>query len=181
MAWQCFMVEEYEPYVQWFTICSNKHRVVIQEQMQTEFEGASSEPPSGWPDHCSECGVVITDDDTRSRMGSHTWRNVETGEIYKTLNDAGVGAMFDASRWTPSSWRGPDGLSLSVVLPPLKLPYQPTVWHIDGPAGGQDNAPAWTRQGTPPNITASPSILTGDYHGFLQNGALTDSLPDRPL
>lgn len=42
------------------------------------------------------------------------------------------------------------------------------------PSGGH-----WTRTGTPPTITASPSILTPRYHGFLQGGVLTDDLDRR--
>ena len=31
----------------------------------------------------------------------------------------------------------------------------------------------WTREGEPPNITAHPSIITGNYHGWLKNGILS--------
>lgn len=39
-------------------------------------------------------------------------------------------------------------------------------WHGEG----------WSLTGEIPNITASPSINTHGYHGFLQNGVLTDDL-----
>lgn len=51
---------------------------------------------------------------------------------------------------------------------------------IDGPAYHWDETTkktvysggGWTRTGDPPNVTAAPSINTGDWHGFLQNGVL---------
>lgn len=39
---------------------------------------------------------------------------------------------------------------------------------------------AWTVTGDPPNITVSPSInAVGDYHGWLQNGVLSDDCEGR--
>lgn len=38
----------------------------------------------------------------------------------------------------------------------------------------------WTVNGDPPNISVSPSInAVGDYHGWLQNGVLSDDCEGR--
>lgn len=161
--------------MQWFVYCPNRHRTVVLdmpfEYDDNAFLDTPYDPPgSAWPETCPECSLSIE----RSRMGYRMYRRPETGEEKRKVWEFGIGAMFDAS-WLP--WKGPDGLSLSVVLPPGG---QNDVWHIDGPAGGTDRRP-WTRTGVPPLVTASPSILTPRYHGHLQNGILTDSLGDRPL
>ena len=132
-----------------------------------------------WPTRCS-CGYEFIDSDRWQVLGRRLYEN-DSGER-RILDipwraEAGVptwepGAMFDAY-WLDKWGEGPDGLHLSVLLPP-----DGHVWHVDGPSS---SGGGWTRSGTPPAITASPSILTPRYHGFLQNGVLTDSLPDRPL
>lgn len=43
-------------------------------------------------------------------------------------------------------------------------------WDMDGP---MSNGPGWERAGDPPHITAAPSIVAGDYHGWLRGGVLT--------
>lgn len=75
--------------------------------------------------------------------------------------------------WIPKgdSWTGPDGLCLSVCLP------DGTHWMIDGPSSS--DGPGWERSGTPPLITARPSILTRQYHGWLTDGVLSDDLDGR--
>lgn len=41
-------------------------------------------------------------------------------------------------------------------------------------------APAWTREGEPPNVSAHPSINhVGHYHGWLTNGVLSDDCEGR--
>lgn len=137
-----------------------------------------------WPTRCA-CGREFDQVDFGRGFGgggdawqvlTHAlYRRVDGGAGEWPVRDLPPGAMFDA-QWLP--WKGPDGLSLSVSLPPDEPDGHNHVWHVDGPSSSGGH---WTRTGTPPNITASPSILTGKYHGFLQGGVLTDSLPDRPL
>jgi hypothetical protein len=44
----------------------------------------------------------------------------------------------------------------------------------------KDNTRGWTITGEPPNLTASPSIdIKGKYHGWLQNGVLSDDVEGR--
>lgn len=137
-----------------------------------------------WPTHCT-CGYEF--DQTNFAEGhasnSDVWqvlthamyvrKDGESGEW--PVSDLPPGAMFDAF-WLP--WKGDDGISLSVVLPPDEPDRMNHVWHVDGPSSSGGH---WTRSGDPPKVTATPSILTGKYHGFLTDGALTDSLSDRPL
>jgi hypothetical protein len=72
--------------------------------------------------------------------------------------------------------RPPDGHVL-VVRVPSRLCIGRD-WNVDGPA---NNCPGWTRTGTPPNVTARPSIGkyladgSFDYHGWLRNGELVDA------
>lgn len=47
------------------------------------------------------------------------------------------------------------------------------VWCIDRRSSNGDG---WQVTGEWPNITCAPSIVAGDYHGFLRNGAFTPDL-----
>lgn len=52
---------------------------------------------------------------------------------------------------------------------------------VDG-ATTDDGDGGWTVTGEPPLITVSPSInVVGLYHGFLQNGVLSDDVEGRKL
>lgn len=43
-----------------------------------------------------------------------------------------------------------------------------------------DQKPGWTVTGEAPNLTVTPSInVEGVYHGFIQNGMITDDLEGR--
>lgn len=126
-----------------------------------------------WPARCA-CGYVFVADDHWQVFTESIYRNDATGEEWP-MRSLPPGAMYDAwwyrgddGRGVGSEKVGPDGLCLCVCLPPGGgLDY----WHIDGPAKGGGS---WTRTGTVPNITARPSILTPNYHGFLTDGVLRD-------
>ena len=54
------------------------------------------------------------------------------------------------------------------------------LWNEQIGREGKKPLPAWTRTGEAPFITASPSInWVGKYHGWLQNGILTDDCEGR--
>jgi hypothetical protein len=103
--------------------------------------------------------------------GEPLYRRVDTGETF-VLGEAPVGAMYFADWMIHGAInRGPDGHCLIVVTP-----YNP--WNVDGgyelPSPGE-----WTRTGTPPNVTAHPSIGQGrrpdgswTYHAWLRDGRL---------
>jgi hypothetical protein len=117
-----------------------------------------------WPTHCS-CGYEFRVDDE--------WQ-VNQEPVYEAADGRRAwtspahhrkptpGAMFDTF-WRPQL-RKADGLAISVVCP------NGAVWCIDDQATGGGY---WTREGTAPCLTVSPSIVAGDYHGHLQNGVLT--------
>lgn len=96
------------------------------------------------------------------------WRNPESG-VVGTLTDHGAGAMFDAF-WMGASYAGPDGHHWSLILPPGRGNVD--VWSMFGPAS---NGGGWEISGEAPMLTASPSIQSGSYHGFLRNGVLVDA------
>ncbi len=50
-------------------------------------------------------------------------------------------------------------------------------WCVDQRESGGTNG--WTVTGVPPCITARPSILSVDYHGWLTDGVLSDDLEGR--
>ncbi len=122
-----------------------------------------------WPVRC-DCGYVFADDDPRQTNQSPLYRAPDGREYTLRLGDAPPGAMWDAP-WFADDWHGPDGRCLTVVLPSGEH------WVIDGPSSG--NGPGWTRTGEPPHITVQPSIAARRYHGWLQNGVLTDDMEGR--
>lgn len=137
--------------------------------------GAPPDDDPRWPTKCS-CGFAFTDAHVHQLHGRQISRRVDTGEEM-ILEETPSGAMWDA--WWfhsdrreykgPGSFVGPDGISLNVKLP------NGSEWMVDAPA---NNGPGWTRSGTPPKVTASPSILVHDrpgragYHGWLRDGVL---------
>lgn len=124
-----------------------------------------------WPTHC-ECGYAFTADDEWQLFYERLYRDPRDGREYG-LRDAPTGAMWDAT-WLADireyTERSPDGRILHLMLP------DGTEWNIDSKA---QNGPGWTRTGEPPRVSASPSILSPGYHGFLRDGVLTDDLEGR--
>lgn len=122
-----------------------------------------------WPTHCS-CGYEFGPDAYPQTFFAAIYLTPEGKEVViRDCEDldgaepAPPGAMWYAD-WF--SWKGPDGRSLAVMTPG-------GVWLVDGPASNS-NRP-WQRTGTPPNVTANPSIQIGTrYHGWLRDGALVE-------
>jgi len=62
----------------------------------------------------------------------------------------------------------------------VKLPGHPTgvIWAMR--EQGTDGHSSWVITGTPPNVTATPSInFVGVYHGFVTAGVVTDDCEGR--
>lgn len=66
--------------------------------------------------------------------------------------------------------------------PPLcvQIPGVPSDWTFYVDSKSSDGVSGWAVTGEPPNITVSPSIHAfGVYHGWLQNGVLSDDIDGR--
>lgn len=129
-----------------------------------------------WPTHCA-CGYEFLEDDEWQVTCNAMY--TDGHRMWNRVYDLPAGALFNAF-WRHGHFGerpGPDGIIWNLMLPPNG---SGTLWCIDGPSTGE-NPGYWTRTGAAPNFTITPSILTGQYHGHVTDGVLTDSLPDRPL
>lgn len=142
-----------------------------------------------WPSKCSYCGRMfgpLDVDGVCSFAGNDQNDQVSQEPFYTDgvgnkwpMDRLPVGAMFDAT------WRqdGPDGISLTVVLPYPNQDARNGFWHVDCPASNSDTG--WQRTGDPkskpPTVSATPSIATSWYHSHLTNGVLGDDLENRTM
>lgn len=151
------------------------HNVSVVIEPDTAFDSpyeGKGDIPNGmeqldprWPTHCS-CGYEFLGEDHWQINYERLHRTPE-GALVVT-HDAPAGAMWFACWYEEEKlYTGPDGHSLMVMCPPGQSPMDH--WHVDGPAS---SGGGWTRTGTPPEVTVSPSIQTPRYHGFLRNGYL---------
>jgi len=136
-----------------------------------------------WPTHCA-CGYEFTTEDPRQLSVEEIYVRADTGEE-TTIRDAPAGAMWWCD-WMGDHWHPQLGRPFAVKLP------DGTDWMPDIPAEnctmpddhGQERHHCWIVKGELPNITVSKdgptcaagagSIQSANYHGFLQNGYLTD-------
>jgi len=139
----------------------------------TEAWPRTARSSRAWPRTCQACPYRFGPDDVWQDFVAPIWRRTDDGAEFldSRRTDPGwplppmpIGSMYD-TWWMHglSDYVGADGLALTVVCPG-GLP-----WNIDGPSSGK--GAHWTRTGTPPLITAQPSISIGgaseDYHGWL--------------
>lgn len=131
----------------------------------SEFTGAGRDDiphdDPRWPTHC-ECGYAFEPEDQWQHNLNRCFLPQGKAEPMFSLPNAPPGAMW-YSDWWPQ--KGPDGRALTVRTPGGD-------WLIDAPARNS-NTP-WTRTGVPPKVTAHPSILVGEYHGWLRDGVLVE-------
>lgn len=123
-----------------------------------------------WPKTCS-CGYEFKSDDQWQHNRIRLFVRKDTGEKM-TLHAAPSGAMWYADWYPDELKRAPDGRVLVVKTPAGD-------WNVDSKSS---NGPGWTRTGTPPKVTATPSIGIGTnpdgswkYHGWLRDGKLVDA------
>jgi len=129
-----------------------------------------------WPPTCASCGYRFLEGDSWQLFWEplyavcpHDADQAPQPGLW-TRRTLPPGAMYWAP-WEAPDERGPEGLGGLVVTLPDGSP-----WNIDGAAwrSGEQRVPrAWTRTGTPPLVTARPSILTPTYHGWLTDGVLS--------
>lgn len=126
-----------------------------------------------WPKVCEKCGQSFVRTDVRQWNQAECYIRGDTGEkvAFRGYADKGLaGGLFDAW-WLHGHKRvkggvtygfvGPDGIALVAICP------NGLAWEVDGPSS---NGTGWTRSGdprTPGTLSATPSIIAGDYHGWL--------------
>ncbi len=120
-----------------------------------------------WPVECM-CGYRFAEDDARQIFTNPLYSDGK-GNSWP-IRELPPGAMYVTPWANARNVNGWTGDAIQVVLPDGRE------WCITGPSS---NGGGWTVTGTMPAITASPSILVPGYHGFLQNGVLTDDLDGR--
>lgn len=118
--------------------------------------------------NCSESSPYVyeTSDGRCYHLGDHPI-TTESGEA---IDPAPVGAMWDCD-WMHGCHendtcydRNNDGMVLCVRTPGGD-------WVIDAPSR---NGGFWSRTGTAPDITVTPSIVQPGYHGWLRDGCLVE-------
>lgn len=119
-----------------------------------------------FPTQCL-CGYHFVDADMWQYGHAVILRDARTGNEY-TMRNVPVGAMWHAPWMLPFQEHNHAGDPKGPIIVRLPGGYD---WNIDGlsKSGGY-----WTRQGVPPALTVTPSILVPTYHGFLRDGVLTD-------
>jgi hypothetical protein len=197
-AVQCFLLEPTDQVQQWLRRYAGEHgdcpvngyhnaRVRIEDAPAELSESGTylaghdnhSHDDPRWPKKC-ECGYRFKKADEWQLFRELIYTRSDNGEEV-TLQSAPPGAMWNA-KWMklsreqgykgPGEFVGPDGRCLYVKLP------DNSDWCVDGPA---TNGPGWKRTGTPPNVTAWPSIGTHNqdgtwrYHGWLRDGQLVEA------
>jgi hypothetical protein len=163
------------------------------------FEIADDDPR--WPTHCT-CGRAFTDDDERQQWAEEIFIRTDTGAEVTThstivpddcelvspgaVQDLWWYARFDGSDGSLglNPDRPKDGIIVGIHCPYMDERKATQVWCVDQRATGE-SAGFWTRTGDPRNpstFNATPSIAIGVktgpgyYHGFAQNGVLTDHI-----
>ena len=125
------------------------------------------------PDGCSLTTTIYEAPDGRRYDSGHGPVTLPSGEV---VEPAPVGAMWDADWFRGEKHqsglaydRNPDGVVLCVRTPGGD-------WVIDGPSfTNRVETGSWSRTGTIPNVTATPSIhIPGKYHGWLRDGYLVE-------
>lgn len=105
-------------------------------------------------------------------------RRVDTGEVFKTWAELPPGAMMDCDYLKESALPEAEAKALPANHFRLRKHPDGRVIMVKTPGGDwildqiSSQGNFWTRTGEPPNITAHPSIIAGDYHGWLRNGVL---------
>jgi len=143
-----------------------------------DTEGAPDIPEDGDPrvPTTCDCGHIFSPHTTSTSSG-RWYRDPRDGSTFRHLAQAPAGAMWYApylldGRWSlsPEYIRDHEGKRPPVVV---QLPAG-GAWCVDERArsNGQVHGTGWTVTGEAPKLTASPSILTPSYHGFLTDGVL---------
>jgi len=151
-------------------IADEIHEPPVRKGGKDGFEGDPR-----WPAKCASCDYVFGESDQWQVNYELLYRGAPDGRLH-VLRENPPGATWIAD-WFPDEgpngqWTGPDGKVWCIMLP------SGMEWIVYGHSSGPDKGPKgpkWSVQGVPPDITVSPSIhQVGYYHGFIQNGVITD-------
>jgi hypothetical protein len=167
--------------------CHNAEVVIGQVEKESKYNGTGEDDFDHssllWPKVCEACGRVFHDDDQWQHNFKRLFRDLRNGNLYK-LHDLPPGAMYYADWYQDNYFSPSDGKCLVVVLPNARRHH----WIVDSRASNctlpdDKEHRCWVREGVPPKVTVSKngktcsagagSILSDEYHGFLQNGFLT--------
>jgi hypothetical protein len=131
-----------------------------------------------WPTRCAACSYEFKPGDEWQLSHDPEHRRADTGEL-TTMREAPAGAMWFAPWYAEHS-------SLGSPIHQQERPGQPHLivktpggdWNIDQKSR---NGNGWSWTGTPPCVTARPSIgiygadgQTFKYHAFLTDGVLIE-------
>jgi hypothetical protein len=112
-----------------------------------------------------------------TRADDHQERLLHWNADHPTIPNAEPGALWSALWMRDSARVNPgkpdDSIWLAARCPSISGGYG-NDWQVDAAASGGG---FWTRTGdprNPPSLSVTPSIQTGDYHGFLTQGVFTD-------
>ena len=125
-----------------------------------------------WPTHCV-CGHRFHPEEAWQINYDRLYRGFPDGKLYILQDrDMPPGAMWDAD-WMGKNFAGPDGKCWVVMLPGgvefLIYGYEDS-----------NEKKRWNVTGSVPNLTITPSInCPGVYHGFIQNGIITEDCEGR--
>lgn len=149
-------------------IDEREYPIVIGQVDDSAIEIEKTLSSDRWPLLCEDCGRPFAElEGVRTDVLAYrVWRSADGREWSDDIASPPLGAMR-RTWWYEGlkGYGGPDGRVYSVICP------DGCEWIIDGPAkNGPHDQPGWTRTGTPPLITCTPSIQTPNYHGFLTNG-----------
>lgn len=132
-----------------------------------------------WPKACG-CGYEFKPDDYWHLMFEPIHLMPDGREVcfHESQLDGVELAPLGSMRLTKSYTRhvGPDGLMCAMMIPDNKDGSGRCAWVMEMGTGHNDGP--WTRTGTPPKVTARPSILINKtdgsgFHGWLTDGVLT--------
>jgi len=136
-------------------------------------DGYESNP--AWPKNCA-CGYKFVEEDYWQVNEERLWKGAPERKLY-TLRECPPGATWIADWFSDKGpngqWSGPDGKVWCVMLPG-GVEFIVYMYSSDKPPR------KWDVQGTPPNITVSPSInQEGHYHGFIKAGVISEDCEGR--
>ena len=122
-----------------------------------------------WPVRCA-CGYQYTESDNWQVNVQRLYSGAPDGKLH-IIRELPIGAMWDAHWLDVPKFKGPDGKAWCVMMPGGQE------WVVYGPSS---NGKPWDVKGTPPDITAHPSIgILPYYHGYIRGGVITEDCDGR--